>query len=171
MQNANNLRLYFLDFTDAKTYLTASLFIIGNLLLPQLIHIIPHGGIIWLPIYFFTLVAAYKYGWKAGLITAIASPLVNSLLFSMPVPAVLPVILFKSSLLAVIAAIVARHFKKASVLLLALVVLSYQTLGSFMEWMICGNLNDAFQDFRMGMPGMLFQIFGGWFIINKLIRK
>ena len=37
--------------------------------------------------------------------------------------------------------------------------------------MINGNLYVALQDFRMGVPGMLLQIFGGWIVINTLIRK
>ena len=32
----------------------------------SLFHLIPRGGITWLPIYFFTSVGAYKYGWNIG---------------------------------------------------------------------------------------------------------
>ena len=60
------VKLYSLDYNNVKTYLAASLFILGNLALPQLFHLIPQGGITWLPIYFFTLVGAYKFGWKVG---------------------------------------------------------------------------------------------------------
>ena len=83
------LRLYSLEYKQAKTYLAVALFVAGNILLPQLCHLVPQGGIRWLPIYFFTLVGAYKYGWKVGLLTAIVSPLVNSALFGMPAVAVL----------------------------------------------------------------------------------
>ena len=99
------VKLYSLDYNNVKTYLAASLFILGNLALPQLFHLIPQGGITWLPIYFFTLVGAYKFGWKVGLLTAVLSPVLNSLLFGMPLPAALPAILLKSVLLAV-----AAHF-------------------------------------------------------------
>ena len=54
------LRLYSLEYKQAKTYLAAALFVAGNILLPQLCHLVPQGGIRWLPIYFFTLVGAYK---------------------------------------------------------------------------------------------------------------
>ena len=95
------VKLYSLDYSNAKTYLMAALFIAGNMALPQLFHLIPQGGITWLPIYFFTLIGAYKFGWKVGLLTAVLSPVINSLLFGMPLPAVLPAILLKSVLLAV----------------------------------------------------------------------
>ena len=71
------VKLYSLDYNNVKTYLAASLFILGNLALPQLFHLIPQGGITWLPIYFFTLVGAYKFGWKVGLLTAVLSPVLN----------------------------------------------------------------------------------------------
>ena len=86
------VKLYSLDYSNAKTYLMAALFIAGNMALPQLFHLIPQGGITWLPIYFFTLIGAYKFGWKVGLLTAVLSPVINSLLFGMPLPAVLPAI-------------------------------------------------------------------------------
>lgn len=67
------LKLYSLEFRNSRTYLVAGIFILANIVLPQLFHLVPQGGITWLPIYFFTLVAAYKYGWKAGLLTALLS--------------------------------------------------------------------------------------------------
>lgn len=171
MQHASTLRLYSLDYSNAKTYMVAALFILGNIALPQLVHLIPQGGLVWLPIYLFTLVGAYKYGWKVGLLTAVASPVINSVLFGMPALHSLPPILLKSVLLAIAAGIAASRFRKASLWLLAAVVLSYQTVGTLGEWAMKGDFYLAVQDFRIGLPGMLLQIFGGWLIINHLIRR
>ena len=164
------LKLYNLSYSDSKTYLFATLFVIGNILLPQLAHLVPQGGFIFLPIYFFTLIAAYKFGWKAGLLTAIFSPLVNHVLFGMPPLAVLPAILIKSVFLSFSAAIAAKYFKTISLPILLLVVLSYQVFGTLLEWSIVGDCFVAIQDFRIGIPGMLIQIFGGYLIINKLMK-
>ena len=87
---AQSVKLYTLNYSEMRTYLFALLFIVGNIVLPQLCHLVPQGGLMLLPIYFFTLVAAYKYGWKVGLITAVASPVINNLLFAMPATAMLP---------------------------------------------------------------------------------
>mgnify|MGYP003236812880 CR=1 FL=1 len=38
------IRLYSLDYNNVKTYFAAALFILGNLVLPQLCHLIPQGG-------------------------------------------------------------------------------------------------------------------------------
>lgn len=105
------VKLYSLNYSNVKTYLATSLFIVGNILFPRLFHLIPLGGLTWLPIYFFTLIGAYKYGWKVGLLTAILSPVINSLLFGMPVPAVLPAILLKSVLLAIAAGWAAQRIR------------------------------------------------------------
>jgi hypothetical protein len=77
-----------------------------------LAHLIPGGGLMLLPIYFFTLIGAYKYGIHVGILTAVLSPVVNSLLFGMPVLVVVPAIMFKSIILAVAAALAARYFGK-----------------------------------------------------------
>lgn len=167
----STVKLYALEYGNAKTYLVAALFTLGNIALPQLCHLLPQGGLTWLPIYFFTLIGAYKYGWRVGLLTALLSPLANHVLFGMPGISVLPSILLKSVLLAGIAGYVANRFKKASLLTLAVVVALYQIVGSLGELALSGSLSAALQDFRIGVPGMLLQVFGGWLTINLLIRK
>jgi len=163
-------RLYSLTYREVKTYLFAILFVGGNILLPQLAHMVPGGGLTWLPIYFFTLIAAYKYGLRVGLLTAILSPLVNYFLFSMPALGVLPAIIAKSSLLAVAASYAAKSFGKVSIIAIILAVLSYQVAGTLVEWAIERDFFIAVQDFRIGIPGMLVQVFGG-FVVLKLIAK
>ncbi len=166
-----SVKLYSLEYNEAKTYLAAALFLAGNIALPQLFHTIRLGGPTWLPIYFFTLIAAYKYGWRAGLLTALASPVANALLFGMPAAAALPIIVLKSALLAGAAGYAAARFRRASLALLTAVVLFYQTVGTLGEWAFVGSFYTAVQDFRIGLPGMLLQIFGGWAFINFVIRK
>ena len=163
-----SVKLYSLDFSEMRAYLWTALFVVGNIVLPQLCHLIPQGGLMLLPIYFFTLVAAYKYGWKVGLLTAILSPVANHLLFSMPPTAMLPSILVKSTLLAVIAGYVAHRTGRVSLLLLLGVVLAYQVLGCGIESVMHGSLYAGLQDFRLGLPGMLLQVLGGSFVIKSL---
>jgi hypothetical protein len=168
MTATTSFRQLDLSVRDIKTYLFSTVFILGNLILPQLCHLIPNGGSIFLPIYFFTLIAAYKFGLKVGLLTAIFSPLVNCLLFGMPALAVLPVILVKSSLLAVAAAFIANKSKSVSLLLIAAAILSYQIFGGLAEWLIVGDFSAAIQDFRIGFPGMLIQLILGWALLKLM---
>lgn len=163
-------KLYSLSYNQLKTYLFSILFVVGNLVLPQLCHLVPGGGLIWLPIYFFTLIAAYKYGVTVGLLTAVLSPLANYLLFGMPPAPVLLPIVIKSSMLAIAAAIAAKYFGKVSLIGIVLAVLSYQIVGTLLEWAIVKDFFVAIQDFRIGLPGILIQIFGGYAVLRALTR-
>ena len=165
-----SIKLYTMGYNEVKTYLVAAMFIVGNIALPQLCHLMPQGGMIWLPIYFFTLIGAYKYGWKVGLLTAIVSPLLNHLMFGMPAAAVLVPILVKSTLLALAAGYTASRTRKVSILLIAAVVAFYQIVGGLAEWAMA-DFNAAMQDFRLGSPGMALQIVGGYLFIKYLLRK
>ena len=163
-------KLYSLSFDNVKTYFFALLFVAGNVALPQLCHLVPAGGPTLLPIYFFTLIAAYKYGFRVGLLTAILSPVINHLLFAMPAATVLPAILIKSGLLAGADALAARYIKKISLPALLGVILTYQVAGTAFEWALCGDFFLAVQDFRMGIPGMLIQWFGGYALLKAIAK-
>jgi hypothetical protein len=167
----SSIKLYSLNYNESKTYIAAALFILGNIALPQLCHMVPQGGMILLPIYFFTLIGAYKYGWKVGLMTAILSPVINHLAFGMPAAAVLAPIMVKSTILALTAGYVASHTKKVTIALLAGVVLAYQIAGGAFEWAFTGSFAAAVQDFRLGVPGMLLQIVGGYLFIKYLLKR
>lgn len=169
--STQNVALYQLSYSQMKTYLLAALFVVGNIALPQLCHLMPQGGLIFLPIYFFTLVAAYKYGFTVGLTTAVLSPLVNSALFGMPPAAALPIILIKSVTLAVAAAMIAKKTNKVTLLTVALAVIAYQLIGSLAEWVMTGAIEKAFQDIILGWPGCLIQIVGGYVILRYLLKK
>jgi hypothetical protein len=164
------VKLYSFTYKEIKTYLFASLFVAGNIALPQICHLVPGGGLTWLPIYFFTLIAAYKYGLRVGLLTAILSPLLNSALFGMPIVEVLPAILIKSTLLAGAAAYAAYRFEKISLLGIVAAILVYQVAGTLIEWAIVKDFFVAMQDFRIGIPGMLVQIFGGYALLKAISK-
>jgi hypothetical protein len=164
------VKVHTLSYKETKTYLLSLIFITGNIILPQICHLFPNGGLMWLPIYFFTLIAAWKYGFGVGLITALISPLVNSLLFGMPAVAALPVIIIKSVLLAVSAAYAARLSGKISLLAIAAAVVAYQTIGTLIEWAIVTDFFRALQDLRTGYPGILAQIFLGYAILKTTAK-
>ena len=161
MENNATVKLYSLGWQEMRTYLFALLFIVGNIALPQLCHLIPQGG----------LIAAYKFGFRVGLLTAVLSPLINSALFGMPPVAALPIIMIKGVLLAGAAAWMANRSKGASLLALIGVVLGYQFVGGLFEWAMTGEIAKALQDWKLGYPGMILQAVGGWLVINHLLRR
>ena len=164
----STIKLYSLKAVEIKTYIYASLFVAGNIVLPQLCHLLPLGGQMLLPIYFFTLIAAYKYGFFTGLLTAVASPLINHALFGMPAAEMLTIILIKSALLAIAASYMAQHTKQIKIGSILLVIVFYQGIGMMAEFALTGSFMAAMQDIRLGFPGMILQLVGGFFCLKAL---
>jgi len=164
----STIKLYSLKPIELKSYAYAFLFIAGNIVLPQLCHLLPQGGQMLLPIYFFTLIAAYKYGFFTGLLTAIASPLVNHALFGMPATEMMTIILIKSALLAVAASYLAQRTKQVKIQNILAVILFYQGIGMIAEFCLTGSFMAAMQDIRLGLPGILFQLVCGYFCLKAL---
>ena len=164
----STIKLYSLKAVELKSYLFAFLFVSGNIVLPQLCHLLPFGGQVLLPIYFFTLIAAYKYGFFTGLLTAVASPIINHLLFGMPATEMLTIILIKSALLAIAAAYMAQKTKDVKLQSILFVILFYQGIGMIAEGLLTNSMFAAFQDLRLGISGMLLQLFGGYFLLKTM---
>jgi hypothetical protein len=164
-----SVRLYALNYGEVKTYVWTAVFVACNLVLPQLFHLIPQGGVIFSPLSLVILAGAYKFGWKTGLLAALLSPLVNHSLTGMPAWEVLPVMTLKLAVLAVVAGLVAQQFKAVSVLLLIGVVLASMAIGGMGELLLTGGIDATTADFIVGWPGLLLQVVGTWLIL-KYIR-
>ena len=157
-------RLYTLTYDEAKTYLWATIFVACNLVLPQVFHIIPQGGIIFAPLSLVILAGAYKFGWRVGLIAALTSPLVNHLITGMPAWNILPVMTFKLAVQALTAGFTAQHFKKVTLPLLIGVVLTSMLTGGLGELVLTGSIEATIQDFTIGWPGILLQVIGAYLV-------
>ena len=82
-----------------------------------------------------------------------------------------PANLLKSVLLAVAASLAAWRAGRVTLPLLAGVVLFYQLFGSLGEWAWTGSAAAALQDIRIGLPGMLAQVFAGYAVLRYLLRN
>ena len=162
----SNVRLYAFNYDEAKTYLWATVFVACNLVLPQVFHLIPQGGVIFSPLSLVILAGAYKFGWKTGLLAALLSPLVNHLLTGMPAMTTLPVMTLKLAVLALVAGLTAQHFKTVSLPLIIGVVLVSMAIGCLGELLLTGGIAATIADFTIGWPGLLLQVFGAWLILK-----
>ena len=163
-----NAKLYTLHYDEVKTYLWAAVFVACNMALPQLFHLIPQGGIIFAPLSLVILAGAYKFGWKVGLLAAVASPLVNHFVFGQPVWGVLQVMTLKLVVLALAAGLTAQYFKKVTLPLLIGVVLVAEVIGGLGELALTGGIAATIEDFTIGWPGLLLQILGTYLICKYL---
>ena len=144
---ATTVRLYALNYDEVKTYMWAAIFVVCNLVLPQVFHLIPQGGIIFSPLSLVILAGAYKFGWKTGLLAALLSPTV-----------------------ALVAGLAAQRFKTVNLPLLIGVVLVTKAIECVGELALTGGITATIADFTIGWPGLLLQVFGTWLIL-KYIRK
>ena len=163
-----SVKLYSLNYDEAKTYLWVAVFVACNMVLPQVFHLIPQGGIIFSPLSLVILAGAYKLGWKTGLLAAVLSPLVNHFAFGLPQWGVLQVMTLKLAVLALVAGLAAQYFKTISLPLIVGVVLVSEAIGCLGELLLTGAVDATVADFVIGWPGLLMQIFGAWLIVKYL---
>ncbi len=163
---ATSVRLYTLNYDEVKTYLWAAAFVVCNMVLPQVFHLIPQGGIIFAPLSLVILAGAYKLGWKTGLLAAVASPIANNLVFGLPAWGVLPVMVLKLTVLALAAGLTAQHFRRLTLPLLAGVILASELIGALGELALTEGIAATIQDFTIGWPGLLLQLAGAYLIVK-----
>ena len=156
-----------LAFNEVRTYFWAVVFILSNLVLPQVCHLIPQGGVMLAPLSFVILAGAYQFGWKPALLAAVLSPLVNHYATGMPAWGVLQVMTIKLIVLALVAGLAAQYFRKATLPILAGVVIAAEIFGGLGELALTGGIAATIADFTIGWPGLLLQILGTYFICKR----
>jgi len=112
------------------------------------------------------MVGAYKLGWRAALLAAVASPIVNHALFGLPATDVMALMALKLSLLAVVAGLAAQYFKSVSLPALIAVVLVTKALEFLAEYVLTGSVAATVADFTIGWPGLLLQVLGTYAILR-----
>jgi hypothetical protein len=157
-----------LSLKNIRIYLFSFLFVIGNIALPYLCHSIPNGGKIFLPIYFFTLIASYKFGLRTGLLTAVISPFANYFLLGMPPANMLIPVIGNSALIALAASFIASRTGRLSILLIAAVIISQQAAFALISIILGTSYNVIANSIKLAIPGMLLQVFGGYLLLRAL---
>ena len=159
--------MFTLAFNETRTYLWSAVFILCNLVLPQLCHLIPQGGVMLAPLSLVIMVGAYKFGWKPALIAAALSPLVNHYATGMPAWGILQVMTVKFIILALVAGLAAQYYRKATLPILVGVVLTAELLGGLGELALTGGIAATIADFAIGWPGLILQVAGTYLLVKS----
>lgn len=159
--------MYTLAFNETRTYLWSAVFILCNLVLPQLCHLIPQGGVMLAPLSLVIMAGAYKFGWKPALIAAALSPLVNHYATGMPAWGILQVMTVKLIILALVAGLAAQYYRKATLPILVGVVLTAELLGGLGELALTGGIAATIADFAIGWPGLILQVAGTYLLVKS----
>ncbi len=95
---------YELTFTNKKLYAFVAIFVALAVAIPWLFHMVhPMAGPTFLPMFFFILLAGILFGWRAGILVGMLTPLVSYSICGMPVIAILPRILIEGTIYGLVA--------------------------------------------------------------------
>jgi len=99
-----------LKYTDVRSYVFTAAFISLDVFTPWLFHQFYLAGPTFLPMHIFVLLAGLLFGWRAGLVVGLFTPLVSYAISGMPVLAILPQIIVELSIYGLIAGILREKF-------------------------------------------------------------
>ena len=151
-----------LKFSDLRLYTYVSLFVVLDVAIPWLCHIIhPLAGPMFLPMFFFVLLAGILFGWRAGVLVGLLTPLVSYGISGMPLPQVLPRIITEAAFYGLAAGLLRGHFK-LGVLASLIGAIIIGRLAALAEMaLILGGSHSAimaWQAAKLGWPGIALQL-------------
>jgi hypothetical protein len=147
-----------------------AIFSLGNVAGPLLVHAIPNGGLIFLPIFFFTAVATCRFGLATGMLIAVASPLLNHALTGMPPEALMGSIAVKGVVLALVLALFWHRSPRPSPLALLSAAAIMQVVGVAIDCLAGAELEKSIGQALVGLPGLALIGIGGFLALRLLIR-
>ena len=144
-------------FVLPSTYLKAALFVALSVLTPMLLHQFSLAGTVLMPILFITFLAALRFGWAVGLLSAVASPLVSYALTGMPPGLILYVVLAQCIAIALLVGIFSKDSFRITFWQVAVVIIVYQLIAFILETLFF-SASIAFYGIWDTIPGMLIQL-------------
>ena len=86
-----------LKYSDVRSYSITFVFIALSILVPWVFHQFHLAGATFLPMHVFVLLAGLLFGWRAGFIVGLLTPLASNIISGMPVLGILPQIVVELS--------------------------------------------------------------------------
>jgi niacin transporter len=161
-----------LKYNDIRSYFLTALFVALAVFVPWVFHQFHLAGATFLPMHIFVLIAGLLFGWRAGLITGLLTPLVSYFISGMPVLNILPQIMIELSAYGLIAGVLRQKYNLRPiwallgaiaggrmVLLLAMLVIyliagqSYSPLGPEVN-----PFASFWSTIKQGWPGIAMQL-------------
>ncbi len=99
-----------LKYTDIRSYAVITAFVLLNVLVPWAFHQFHLAGATYLPMHVFVLISGLAFGWQAGLIVGLLTPLASYAISGMPVPWILPQLVVELSAYGLLAGTLRQKF-------------------------------------------------------------
>jgi uncharacterized membrane protein len=167
-----NSLLIALKYKDFRSYLLTAAFVMLAVSVPWLFHQFHLAGPTFLPMHIFVLIAGLLFGWRAGLLVGLFTPLVSYFISGMPASSVLPQVVVEVSAYGFIAGILREKYNLRTIwsllgaiiggrlaLLLAILVIyliggqSYSPIG-----LQSSPLASFWSTVKQGWPGLAIQL-------------
>jgi LytS/YehU family sensor histidine kinase len=161
-----------LRYKDIRSYIITAAFVMLAVFVPWVFHQFHLAGPTFLPMHIFVLIAGLLFGWRAGLLVGLFTPLVSYFISGMPALNVLPQVVIEVSAYGFIAGILREKYNLRTIwsllgaiiggrlaLLLAISVIyliigqSYSPLG-----LEAGPLASFWSTIKQGWPGIFLQL-------------
>lgn len=151
-----------LKFSDIRLYACVGLFVALDVAVPWLCHIIhPLAGPVFLPMFFFVLLAGILFGWRAGVLVGLLTPLVSYGISGMPLPQTLPRIITEAAFYGLAAGLLRGHFKLGVLAsLIGAIIVGRLAALAWMSLILGGSHSAtmAWQATKLGWPGIALQL-------------
>jgi len=161
-----------LKYNNVRSYILTAAFVSLAVLAPWVFHQFHLAGPTFLPMHIFVLMAGLLFGWRAGLIVGLFTPLASYAVSGMPVLTILPQVLIELSTYGLIAGILREKYNLRPIwsllgaiiggrlaLLLALLVIYLVAGESYSPLGLETNPFAAFYSvIKQGWPGIALQL-------------
>jgi niacin transporter len=145
-----------LSFNQAKYYIFSLVFIGLSVLTPAIFHQFNLVGAKFLPMHIFVILAGLLFGWRAGLLVGVLSPLMSYGLTHMPALTILPEIVLELGVYGLIAGTLMEKKLNIWISLLSAMVLG--RLARLLFVLFSGLETNPSDYFIIGWPGVVLQL-------------
>lgn len=161
-----------LRYTDIRSYILSAIFVALSVFVPRVFHQFHLAGATFLPMHLFVLAGGLLFGWRAGLVVGMVTPLASYAVSGMPALQLLPQVTVELAAYGVISGLLRERFNVRAIwsLLgamaggrLALVIAStaiYLLLGTSYSPLGAETspLTAVWATVKQGWPGILVQL-------------
>ena len=161
-----------LKLTDIRSFVVIPVFVLLSVLTPWVFHQLHLAGAAYLPMHLFIVVAALAFGWQAGLITGLLSPLASYAISGMPPLNILPQLTIELATYGLLAGVLHEKFNLritwsllgamigGRLVLLLTVLLIYFVSGATYSPLGAETtpILSVWHTIQQGLPGILLQL-------------
>jgi len=153
-----------LTFRDMRFYLFLTLFVTLSVAVPWFCHMIhPLAGPLFLPLFFFILLAGDLFGWRMGLLVGMATPLISFVVSGMPPSVMMPRILTEAAVMGVTVGCLSERMPSWRYVAVPVAIMAGHLGAAMVVSLMAGAIAHGFTALWraacIGWPGLLIQVF------------